>query len=398
MAHLRNNDVIVVGAGVVGTSIAFHLARAGAGVTLVDKGDLCNGMTSRSGALIRMHYTFAPEAALAWKSLEYFANWSEIVGAGDSGFVRTGVAVVVGPRNVDKLRANVAMLQGLGIDTSFCAPQDLAELDSTLNVSDVAAAAYEPLSGYADPIATTQAFATALSRHSSKVLLQSRVDRLLYRGNIAIGVKLASGAEIHAGAVCLATGPWTDALLVPHAPPIGLKVERAQIAFFRRSAKLRHLACIDTIAGAYFRPHGEDLTLAGLGAWLPEDDANPDKFDQKNDVAFTDEVLRRLGHRFNEMRDAPYSQGHAGLYDVSPDARAVLGKVPGIDGLYVAAGFSGTGFKTSPAVGAAMAELIMHGASRVVDITPFRFERLRQGALIQSPNEYEMGADFGHKL
>jgi glycine/D-amino acid oxidase-like deaminating enzyme len=74
MAYLHNNDVIVVGAGVVGTSIAFHLARAGVGVTLVDKGDLCNGMTSRSGALIRMHYTFAPEAALAWKSLEYFAN------------------------------------------------------------------------------------------------------------------------------------------------------------------------------------------------------------------------------------------------------------------------------------------------------------------------------------
>jgi sarcosine oxidase, subunit beta len=136
MAHLRNNDVIVVGAGVVGTSIALHLARAGARVTLVDKGDLCNGMTSRSGALIRMHYTFAPEAELAWKSLEYFANWSEIVGAGDPGFVRTGVVIIIGPGNVEKLRANVAMLQGLGIDTTFCEPPDLARLDSTLNVSD----------------------------------------------------------------------------------------------------------------------------------------------------------------------------------------------------------------------------------------------------------------------
>jgi sarcosine oxidase, subunit beta len=187
-------------------------------------------------------------------------------------------------------------------------------------------------------------------------------------------------------------------LLVPNAPPIGLKVERAQIALFRRSAEFRHLACIDTIGGAYFRPHREDFTLAGLGAWLPEDDADPDRFNQRNDVAFTDEVLRRLGHRFNDMQNAPYSHGHAGVYDVSPDAPGVLGKVPGIEGLYVAAGFSGTGFKTAPAVGAAMAELIMHGTSRVVDITPFSFERLLQGALIQSPNEYEMGADFGHKL
>ena len=83
---------------------------------------------------------------------------------------------------------------------------------------------------------------------------------------------------------------------------------------------------------------------------------------------------------------------------MSPDARAVLGKVPGIDNLYVAAGFSGTGFKTAPAVGAAMAELILSGRARTVDITPFRFERLIEGALIESPNEYEMGADFGHKL
>ncbi len=158
------------------------------------------------------------------------------------------------------------------------------------------------------------------------------------------------------------------------------------------------MACIDTVAGAYFRPHGEDLTLAGLGAWRPEEDANPDSFNEGNDTDFVAEVGRRLGHRIPGMADAPYAHGHAGLYDVSPDARAVLGKVPGIEGLYVAAGFSGTGFKTAPAVGAAMAELILFGQSRIVDITPFRFERLLEGALIQSPNEYEMGADFGHKL
>src|SRR5271163_3797476 len=107
MAQSQNPDVIVVGAGVVGASIGFHLARAGAQVTVIDQGDVCAGMTARSGALVRMHYTFPPEADLAWKSLKYFANWAETVGVGDPGFVRTGVAVVVGARNVTKLRANV---------------------------------------------------------------------------------------------------------------------------------------------------------------------------------------------------------------------------------------------------------------------------------------------------
>jgi sarcosine oxidase subunit beta len=98
------------------------------------------------------------------------------------------------------------------------------------------------------------------------------------------------------------------------------------------------------------------------------------------------------------MEHAAYVRGHAGIYDVSPDSRAVLGKVPGISGLFVAAGFSGTGFKTSPAVGAAMAELILNGRSSTVDISPFAFERIISGRLIRTEHEYVMGAGFGHSL
>src|SRR5215470_3453384 len=91
-------NVIVVGAGVVGCSIAYHLARAGALVRVFDKGAVCSGMSARSGALVRMHYTFAPEAELAWKSLGYFENWGDIVG-GSCGFVRTGFALIVAEKN-----------------------------------------------------------------------------------------------------------------------------------------------------------------------------------------------------------------------------------------------------------------------------------------------------------
>jgi sarcosine oxidase subunit beta len=196
--------------------------------------------------------------------------------------------------------------------------------------------------------------------------------------------------------VCIAAGPWTEALLAPHGVRIGIKAERAQIAFFR--SERRHLAYIDCIAGSYFRPHGSDLTMAGLGEWRPEAEPNPDDFRETNDPEFIDEVRRRLTHRMPSMEHTSYVRGHAGIYDVSPDSRAVLGKVPGIDGLFVAAGFSGTGFKTSPAVGAAMAELILDGHSRTVDISPFAFERILRGSLIRTENEYVMGAGFGHSL
>ncbi len=390
-------NIIVIGAGVVGCSLAFQLARAGARVRVFDKGGICAGMSARSGALVRMHYTFAPEAELAWKSLHYFRNWSDIVG-GRCGFVETGFAVVVDERNAPRLRANVAMLQRIDVNTEVMTAIELRSNEPNAFVDDVALAAFEPQSGYADPVATTESLAAAAKRHGADFSTNTPVARIAHRGGRAAGVVDGAGRIHEADAVCVVAGPWTDALLAPLGVKIGIKSERAQIAFFKRPPQLKHCIYIDTIAGSYFRPHGDDLTLAGLGGWKPEADANPDDFRENNDADFVAAVRKRLAQRIPAMADAPYSRGHAGIYDVSPDARAVMGPVPGVDGLFVAAGFSGTGFKTAPAVGASMAELILTGKSTTVDLTPFGFERILSGRMIESANEYEMGASFGHKL
>jgi sarcosine oxidase, subunit beta len=392
-----NENIIVIGAGVVGCSLAFHLARAGARVRVFDKGGICAGMSARSGALVRMHYTFAPEAELAWKSHHYFRHWSEIVG-GRCGFVETGFAVVVDERNAAPLRANVAMLQRVGVDTEIATAAELHKREPNTFVGDVALAAFEPRSGYADPVATTESFAAAARKLGAKFSLNTAVAKIAHRGGRAVGVIDNSGHLHEADGVCVAAGPWTDTLLAPIGAKIGIKSERAQIAFFKRPPQIKHCIYIDTIAGSYFRPHGDDLTLAGLGGWKPEAEANPDKFRETNDDDFVAAVRKRLAQRIPAMADAPYSRGHAGIYDVSPDSRAVMGSVPGVEHLFVAAGFSGTGFKTAPAVGASMAELILTGASTTVDLTPFGFERILSGRMIESPNEYEMGAGFGHKL
>jgi sarcosine oxidase subunit beta len=390
-------NIIVIGAGVVGCSLAFHLARAGARVEVFDKGGICDGMSARSGALVRMHYTFAPEAELAWKSYHYFRNWSELVG-GRCGFVETGFAVVVDERNAVRLRANVAMLQRVGVDTEVVTAAELHKLEPHTFVDDVALAAIEPHSGYADPVATTEALAEAARRYGAEFSTNTPVARIVRRGGRATGVVDTAGHLHEADAVCVVAGPWTDVLLAPHGVKIGIRSERAQIAFFKRPPQLGHFVYIDTIAGSYFRPHGDDLTLAGLGGWKPEADANPDDFRETNDDEFIAAVRKRLAARIPSLADAHYSRGHAGIYDVSPDSRAVMGPVPGIGALFVAAGFSGTGFKTAPAVGASITELILTGRSTTVDLTPFGFERIISGRMIESPNEYEMGAGFGHKL
>jgi sarcosine oxidase subunit beta len=290
------------------------------------------------------------------------------------------------------------MLKSLGIDTDLVDARTLRDIDPNVNVEDVTLAGYEPRSGYADPVATTRGFADAAARRGATFILHRPVASITAINGTATGVKDAAGRRFDAGAVCVVAGPWSDRLLAPLDRPIGLRAERAQIAFFRRDPAKRHLAYIDTISGSYFRPHEEGLTLAGLGEWREEREPDPDKFREANDAEFVEEVRRRLGSRIPSMRNTEYYRGHAGTYDVSPDLRPVLGRIPGIAGLYVAAGFSGTGFKTSPAVGAAMAELILTGASRNIDIAAFSFERLLSGSLIHGANEYTMGAGFGHTL
>jgi sarcosine oxidase subunit beta len=389
-------NVIVVGAGVVGCSIAFHLARSGARVRVFDKGGICSGMSARSGALVRMHYSFAPEAELAWKSLGYFENWGEIVG-GSCGFTRTGFVIVVAERNAGKLARNAAMLKSLGIETEVIDRHELKKLEPEAYLDDVALAAQEPRSGYADPVAATESLAAAARAQGAEFITNQPVAALAHVSGRCVGVTDASGKTHEADFVCIAVGPWTDDLLAPLGIRIGIRPERAQIAFFRRPPSLRHRIYIDTITGSYFRPHGDDLTLAGIGVVSP-DEISPDSFAETNDQQFLDLAARRLARRLPALTGAPYVRGHAGIYDVSPDSRAVLGRVPGVSGLFVAAGFSGTGFKTAPAVGAAMADLILSAKSRTVDLSPFFFDRLLRGDLIHPADEYEMGADFGHRL
>ena len=124
----RTYDAIVIGGGVMGASIAFHLARAGAGrIALVERREICSGNTRKSGAIVRMHYSNDPEARLALASLRYFQHWSEIVG-GACGFRKTGFALLVGPENLERLGRNVARLQALGVETSVLRPDELRDV------------------------------------------------------------------------------------------------------------------------------------------------------------------------------------------------------------------------------------------------------------------------------
>jgi sarcosine oxidase, subunit beta len=389
-------SVVIVGGGVMGCSIAFHLAERGVGALVLERGTVCSGMTARSGALVRMHYTNQPEARMALAGLTYFRDWRERVG-GWCGFTVTGFVTLVGPGDAERLRRNVAMLRGIGVETEAVEPADLAAEHPELDLHGVGLAAVEPGSGYADPVATTFSFASRAVDLGARIWQGVRVRAIRTIGGRVMGLDTSEG-EVSADAVVLACGPWVDPLARTAGFDLGITPERSQLAFFRRpEAAHRHPVVVDGVLGTYFRPHGGELSLVGVEAGHRVDVDAIEREVEGYDYGAVAPALDRVRRRVPSFEGAPFVRGHRGIYDTSPDSRAVLDRAPGVEGLYLAGGFSGTGFKKSPAVGACMAELISQGRASTVDIAPFRLSRFAEGQPIQG-DEYRLPAEFGHKL
>ncbi len=375
------SDVVIIGAGVIGCSAAFHLSKQlGSRVIVLEKGSLASGMTKRSGALIQSYYAHEPEARLAHASLQSFRNWKDIVG-GSCSFTQTGCAVVVG-NNADaaNLHKRVSELQQIGVPSEIVSPATLAELQPSVRVDDLTLATYEPEAGYADPVATTQSLAARAKESGVTFKTGTLVKSIRVDMGRVCGVDTTTGL-IDALTVVVVAGPWTDRLLKPLGIEIGIQNTRAQVAFFDRPAELKasHAAFIDWTTGAHFRPHAFGLTMGGLNAaQAPE--KNPDAFDESVPPEFVADVQQRIAVRLPALANARYIRGHAGVYDTSPDARPIISRVPGIEGLIIAAGFSGKGFALAPAVGKCIAEMVTDGAARTVDVKELDMARLGKSA------------------
>jgi len=396
----RTYDAIVIGGGVIGASTAFHLARAGLGrVALVERRTLCSGNTRKSGAIVRMHYSNDPEARLALASLPYFQHWSEIVGGGSCGFRPTGFAILVGPENEERLGRNVARLRALGVETSVVGPAELREIVPALKTDGVAAAAYEPTSGYADAIMTTRGFAEAAQRLGAEVLEGTTVTALETSGGRITAVR-TDGDLLTAPVVVCAANTWSPALLRTAGIDLPVTSRRAQTAYFARPASYAgpHPVILDTTTALYTRAHGDDQILGGAADETGASPSDPDGYDERADPEFPGAVSARMGRRLPSLAGLPLVRGEAGLYDMSPDTRAIIDGAPGVSGLYLAAGFSGTGFKKAPAVGLGLAELIAAGRATSVDLAPFRFSRYAEDDPIHGVDEYVLPQSWGHSF
>ncbi len=389
-------QAVVIGGGIAGASIAYFLAKLGVkDVLLLEKEGLASGATGKSAALVRMHYTNPWDALLALRSWELFREWDHI--GGQCGFKETGFLMVGSHEEAAKVRANVKMLKHLGVNTHALSPEDVKLLQPFMNVEDIGAAAYEPESGFADGSDTVHSLVEGAKKLGVKVKQGTSVEKLKVEGGKVKGVVLRDG-EIDSPIVVLAAGAWSKALANTAGVDLPLKIRSIFAGVVQRPPSIKtHMVVIDRVTNTYFRPDTADLTLLGLRSQKPEEqesrdvESAPSEF-KNDDIAFS---VKKLTNRIPTMNDASLKRIWMGVDGFTPDGHCILDKAPGVAGLYLAVGFSGTGFKVGPAVGRCMAELIVHDKTATVDIKAFRLSRFKEGKPLYGAHEYGVVGEAG---
>ena len=383
-------DAIVIGGGVMGASIAFHLAERRLKTAILERKVTASGATGHSSGLVRMHYDLAAESELTFTSYrKYFSNWKERVGS-DCGFINTGFVQISEREHEDKLRGNVANQQRIGINTTIITAAEVRELFPDLVTDHFDYVAYEPDSGYADATLTTNSFIEAAKRNGATLIQNCEVTAIHTSGGRVTGVSTMAPDgrhEFDAPIIINAAGAWAKHVASLAEIEVPIVTWTHDVAFLHRPPSLGRIpACIDLTLECYFRPEGSALILAaGVDESLRGE--APDAEDQTPTPTFLEKLIDILVQRIPRIEESGLHSIHVGRDGITPDQRAIY-SAAGPDGFYLACGLSGTGFKTSPAAGASLVELILDGAPKTVDITPFRFERFSEGKLIEGEYGY----------
>jgi glycine/D-amino acid oxidase-like deaminating enzyme len=387
---MTSADVVIVGGGIEGAAAAWALSQRGVtNVVVAERNTVGAGMTGKSSGIVRCHYGVSSLAAMATVGLEVFEKAEEIFGT-DIGFRQTGYIVGVGGEDTDSLRSSLAAQRAVGVQTEEMDPAEVARLWPYADLTPFGAFAWEARGGYGDAYRTAQAFAGSARAAGVKIRQGANVTGLLVGRDRVTGVRLADGTEIAAGTVVVATGVWTSPFLAPYGIDVPIRVVREQIVTIAPGVEIGDVPVLsDLVSLQYIRPEPGGELLFGNSDLSDIEDADPDDYLNRATEAFVENTVERVGARFPDFTRAAITGSYAGCYDVTPDWNPVI-STTGVDGLVIAADFSGHGFKIAPAVGRLIADLVVDGRSADPRIpeTDFRLSRFAEGDLLTSPYPY----------
>ncbi|HEV8583620.1 MAG TPA: FAD-dependent oxidoreductase [Methylomirabilota bacterium] len=354
----RTASAVIIGGGVVGCSIAYHLAGRGVrDVLVLERETVGSGTTSKAAGGIRAQFPTETEVRFSLEAIKVFERFEDEFGV-DPGYKKIGYLFLVSdPADLKGFETRIAMQRRLGVDVRVISPDEARKLVPALRVDDLVAAVWGPNDGLAGPAEVTNAFAKAARARGVKIAEGVRVTAI-ERGDACV-----TGVETTGGAV-------STPLVINAAGPVGATVARLAGVDVPVQPRRRHIfftepfpeipgpvpLTTDRESGFYFRKEMEQVLFS------PGDveDIGAD-FEVPMDWRRLDEAVDKAVRRVPALESAKIAGGWAGLRPLTPDDHAIIGWAPGLDGFFLAVGFGGHGFQHSPATGRHVADWIVDG-------------------------------------
>ena len=376
-------DVVIVGGGIVGSSIAYHLTEAGCRDVLVLEREAHQGQgsTGKSMGGVRAQFATDVNIRMSLYSIDFFAAFDERVGHPADYQPHGYLFVATCERHLAYLEANRARQAALGLkNVSLVTREEILEMVPQLRGDDILGGTFCPTDGFVDPHSVMMGFMLRARERGARLWLGAEVTGIDLEGGRVTGVRTTRG-RVQTGTVVNAAGPWAAGVARLAGEELPVEPLRRQLVPTEPFADLpaRFPMVIDMSTGFHFRREGARILLA----W--NDPEETPGFKSDFDPAFVEKILTRAASRVPCLAEAQVNAGRAwaGLYEMTPDHHAVIGRAPNVGGLFLANGFSGHGVMHSPATGRILSDLVLHNETRLFDVTPLRAERFSEGQLLE---------------
>jgi sarcosine oxidase subunit beta len=373
---LETAEVVIVGGGVMGCSLAYHLAARGVGVLLLERGQLGSGSTARNAGGVRQQFSTEVNVRIQMRSVRMLERFEQEIGV-PADFHQVGyLMLLTQPADVAHFRRLLQMWHRLGLaEARWLEPDEARSLVPALAVDDVLGATFCPTDGIASPDAVTMGYAAAARRLGAQLREGAEVTKIEVQGGRVSTLRTGIG-DVATRAVFNCAGPWAGEVGRMAGVEIPVKPHRRHIWVTDHVEEVDRSSPMTVDFGTtfYFHPEGDGL-LFGMGE---RDD--PPTFSTETNPAFLETVIATALRRLPPLERAGIRTAWAGLYEVTPDHQAILGPVGEVEGLWCACGFSGHGFMQAPAAGDLLAQLFVEGHADV-DITELGYQRFAAGGL-----------------